>query len=94
MILIPEFKERRKPLFSAFWKDEKRVRNYIPDYVFKNWRQLHKKYALEEFLFNPWTGEKDSVFILVNFEEMRLTRIETNAIIYEPSVETTRNLEN
>ena len=66
---------------SAFWKDEKRVRNYIPDYVFKNWRDLHRKYALEEFLFNPWTGEKDSVFVLVNYEEMCLTRIKTNANI-------------
>lgn len=66
---------------SAFWKDEKRVRNYIPDYVFKNWRELHKKYALEEFLFNPWTGEKDSVFVLVNYKEMCLTRIKTNANI-------------
>jgi len=66
---------------SAFWKDEKRVRNYIPDYFFKNWRDLHRKYALEEFLFNPWTGEKDSVFVLVNYEEMCLTRIKTNANI-------------
>ena len=66
---------------SAFWKDEKRVRNYIPDYVFKNWRELHKKYALEEFLFNPWTGEKNSVFVLINYEEMCLTRIKTNANI-------------
>ena len=72
---------------SAFWRNEELVRKYVPDYSFKNWRTLHKKYALEEFLFNPWTGEKKSVFVLVNYNEMRLTRIETNAIIYKPSVD-------
>ena len=71
---------------SAFWKNEKLVRNYVPDYSFKNWRALHKKYALEEYLFNPWTGEKKSVFVLVNYAEMSLTRIETSAIIIKPSV--------
>ena len=72
---------------TAFWRNEGLVRKYVPDYSFKNWRTLHKKYALEEFLFNPWTGEKKSVFILVNYKEMRLTRIETDAIIYKPSVD-------
>ena len=72
---------------TAFWRNEELVRNYVPDYSFKNWRTLHKKYALEEFLFNPWTGEKKSVFVLINYNEMRLTRIETNAIIYKPSVD-------
>ena len=72
---------------TAFWRNEGLVRKYVPDYCFKNWRTLHKKYALEEFLFNPWTGEKKSVFILVNYKEMRLTRIETDAIIYKPSVD-------
>ena len=72
---------------SAFWKNEKLVRNYVPDYSFKNWRALHKKYALEEYLFNPWAGEKKSVFVLVNYAEMSLTRIETSAIIIKPSVD-------
>ena len=72
---------------SAFWRNEELVRKYVPDYSFKNWRTLHKKYALEEFLFNPWTREKKSVFVLVNYNEMRLTRIETNAIIYKPSAD-------
>ena len=66
---------------SAFWRNEELVRNHIPGYSFKNWRDLHKKYALEEFLFNPWTGEKKSVFVLVNYNEMCLTRIETDAIM-------------
>lgn len=72
---------------SAFWKNEKLVRNYVPDYSFKNWRALHKKYALEEYLFNPWTGEKKSVFVLVNYVEMSLTRIETSAIITTSSAD-------
>ena len=66
---------------TAFWRNEKLVRKYVPDYSFKNWRTLHKKYALEEFLYNPWTGEKKSVFVLVNYGEMCLTRIESDAIM-------------
>ena len=72
---------------TAFWRNEKLVRNYIRDYSFKNWRALHKKYALEEFLYDPCTGKKESVFILVNYDEMCLTRIETNAIIKKPSID-------
>ena len=66
---------------TAFWRNEELVRNYVPDYAFKNWRTLHKKYALEEFLFNPWTREKTPVFILVDYGEMCLIRIETSTII-------------
>ncbi|MBR2183293.1 MAG: B12-binding domain-containing radical SAM protein [Acidaminococcaceae bacterium] len=66
---------------TVFWRNEKLVRKYVPDYSFKNWRTLHKKYALEEFLYNPWTGEKKSVFVLVNYGEMCLTRIESDAIM-------------
>ena len=70
---------------SAFWRDEEAVRKYLPDYSFKNWRALHKTYALEEFLCDPWTGEKKSVFILVNYADLYLTRIERDAIIIKPS---------
>ena len=66
---------------TFFWRDEEEVRKYLPDYTFKNWRGLHKRYALEEFLCDPWTGEKKSVFILANYAEMSLTRIETSANI-------------
>ena len=63
---------------TAFWRNEELVRHYVPDYSFKNWRTLHKKYALEEFLFNPWTWEETPVFVLADYTEMCLTRIETN----------------
>lgn len=66
---------------TSFWRDEEEVRKYLPGYTFKNWRGLHKRYALEEFLCDPWTGEKKSVFILANYAEMSLTRIETSANI-------------
>lgn len=72
---------------TAFWRNEDLVRRFVPDYTFKNWRDLHKRYALEEFLFNPWTEEEKSVFVLVNYEKMCLTRIETSAIIITPSVD-------
>ncbi|MBQ9698444.1 MAG: DUF4080 domain-containing protein [Acidaminococcaceae bacterium] len=71
---------------SAFWRDEEAVRKYLPDYSFKNWRALHKMYALEELLCDPWTGEKKSVFVLVNYRDFHLTRIESNAIIIKPSI--------
>lgn len=66
---------------SRFWRKEEMVRQYVPEYTFKNWRVLHRQYALEEFLFDPWERSKKSVFILVNYNETGLTRIETNAII-------------
>lgn len=66
---------------SRFWRKEELVQQYVPEYAFKNWRVLHRQYALEEFLFDPWEGSKKSVFILVNYNETGLTRIETNAII-------------
>ena len=78
---------------TAFWRDEELVRKYIPGYSFINWRALHKMYALEELLFDPWEKEKKTVFILVNYAEMCLTRIESGAILNKPSKDG-RNLEN
>lgn len=66
---------------TAFWRNEELVRAYLPGYTFKNWRTLHKRYTLEEFLFDPWTEEKNSLFILVDHEEMCLTRIAPSDII-------------
>ena len=66
---------------SRFWRKEEVVRQYVPEYTFKNWRILHRQYALEEFLFDPWERKERSVFILINYSETGLTRMETNAII-------------
>ena len=79
--------EKNYETVSGFWRNEEAVRKYLPGYTFKNWRELHKKYALEELLCDPWTGEKESVFLLINYEEMCLTRIERSAIITKPSVD-------
>ena len=70
---------------TAFWRDEERVRKYIPGYSFKNWRALHKKYALEEFLYDPWKMEKTPVFVLADYAEKVLTRIKRSAIITKSS---------
>lgn len=32
---------------NAFWRDEARVRRYLPEYVFGSWRELKRKYQLE-----------------------------------------------
>lgn len=66
---------------TRFWRDEEKVRTYLPEYSFKNWRALHKRYTLEEFLFDPWEEEKKTLFILVDHEEMGLTRIMPGDII-------------
>lgn len=34
---------------SAFWRDEAKVREYLPDYSFSSWRQIHKNYPIERF---------------------------------------------
>ena len=79
--------EKNYDKVSDFWRNEEAVRKYLPGYIFKNWRELHKKYALEELLCDPWTGENESVFLLINYEEKCLTRIERSAIITKSSVD-------
>jgi radical SAM superfamily enzyme YgiQ (UPF0313 family) len=54
---------------SAFWRNEEQVRKYLPEYSFSNWRLLKKRYALEEFKFNPLTFTKDGIFALVDYEK-------------------------
>lgn len=34
---------------NAFWRDETRVRKYLPDYRFTTWRELKKNYHIEVF---------------------------------------------
>ena len=66
---------------TAFWRDAERVRHYVPDFVFENWRSLHKRYFLEEFAIDPWTYEPGRIFILSDSVKKELTRIEPSDII-------------
>jgi len=37
---------------NVFWRDEERVRNYLPEYRFNTWRELKKHHHLEVFPIN------------------------------------------
>jgi len=34
---------------SAFWSTQEKVRNYLPHYIFTNWRDINKKHHIEVF---------------------------------------------
>ena len=73
--------ERNYERTTAFWRDEEKVRRYLPDFTFKNWRTLHQNYALEEFRIDPETLEKKKTYFLADYQKKRLTRIKTDDII-------------
>lgn len=50
---------------SAFWRDEERVLQYLPQYKFATWRQIHKLYPTERFDYRP-DGTKESYYILLD----------------------------
>lgn len=60
---------------SAFWRDEEKVRLYVPDYRFENWRLLKKKYALEEFTKDPFTFSSQKCWILVDYAHFKTLKI-------------------
>lgn len=51
---------------SAFWRDEKQVQCYIPDYKFSSWRQIHKAYPIELFLADWQTGAECRRYIMLD----------------------------
>ena len=48
-------------LVSAFWRDEEKVRRYIPAYKFSSWRQIHKLYPIELFKADWETGNAEEI---------------------------------
>lgn len=52
---------------TAFWRNGELVRQYLPGFVFTNWRDLHKRYAVEAFDVDPWSLEKGCTFVLVDY---------------------------
>lgn len=51
---------------SAFWRDEEKVRRYIPAYKFSSWRQIHKLYPIELFKANWETGNAEEIFVMLD----------------------------
>lgn len=53
-------------LVSAFWRDEEKVRRYIPAYKFSSWRQIHKLYPIELFKADWKTGNAEEIFVMLD----------------------------
>ena len=51
---------------SDFWRNEKLVRRYIPDYKFSSWRQIHKNYPVELFKYNQDNGNAEEVYVMLD----------------------------
>lgn len=69
---------------SAFWRDEEKVRRYIPAYKFSSWRQIHKLYPIELFKADWKTGNAEEIFVMLDNsgEQQKLIKlpIEKNRI--------------
>ena len=50
---------------SDFWRDEAKVSQYIDNYKFSSWRQIHKNYPIELFKNDVITGEGKEFYIMV-----------------------------
>ena len=51
---------------SEFWRDEVKVRQYIPTYKFSSWRQIHKLYPIELFKADWETGNTEEIFVMLD----------------------------
>ncbi|MBQ9763810.1 MAG: B12-binding domain-containing radical SAM protein [Phascolarctobacterium sp.] len=50
---------------SDFWRDEEKVAQYIANYKFSSWRQIHKNYPIEFFRNDILTGEVREFYVMV-----------------------------
>lgn len=64
-------------LVSAFWRDEEKVRRYIPAYKFSSWRQIHKLYPIELFKADWETGNAEEIFVMLDnsCEQQKLIKL-------------------
>ena len=62
---------------SAFWRDEEKVRRYIPAYKFSSWRQIHKLYPIELFKADWETGNTEEIFVMLDNsgEQQKLVKL-------------------
>lgn len=62
---------------SAFWRDEEKVRRYIPAYKFSSWRQIHKLYPIELFKADWETGNAEEIFVMLDnsSEQQKLIKL-------------------
>ena len=60
---------------KAFWRDEERVRRYVPDYRPSSWRTIRKNYPIERFVRHPDTWEEGEYWFLHDVKQGRLWRL-------------------
>ncbi len=63
---------------SSFWRDEAQVLQYVPDYKFSSWRQIHKNYPIEFFKYDPETGLPREFYLLHNCTQSGKKLLELN----------------
>ncbi len=65
---------------SAFWRDIEEVRRYLPGYAFTSWRSIKKRWPLELFTVDPFTGERGRFWYLFDTEEKRAVKVASPAL--------------
>lgn len=60
---------------SAFWRDEERVKTYLPDYKFSSWRQINKVYPIELFIFDPEENREQEFYLLLDYSKEQLRKL-------------------
>lgn len=50
---------------SAFWRNEEIVLQYVPNYKFSSWRQIHKMYPTERFSYRE-DGTEETFYVLMD----------------------------
>jgi hypothetical protein len=52
--------ERWREAKSEFWRNETKMREYVPDYCFSNWREIKREYPIEVFAVDVagWLSER------------------------------------
>lgn len=60
---------------SAFWRDEERVKTYLPDYKFSSWRQINKVYPIELFSFDPEENREQEFYLLLDYSKEQLRKL-------------------
>lgn len=60
---------------SAFWRDEEKVKQYLPDYKFSSWRQINKTYPIELFSFNPEESRKEKFYLLLDYSKEKMRKL-------------------
>ncbi len=58
---------RRQEIFekmSRFWRDETKVKKYVPDYEYGSWSTINKKYPVECFKYHWLTKDYGDIYVL------------------------------